>query len=377
MLGKYFPPVPGGMEEYVKGLAALAAVHTDLTVLVHAKGTRSSRDRHDGYTLIRRATWVTLGSQPISPGMALDLLRQRFDLIHLHVPNVFAVTLVLLLRRGARLVVTHHADMVGFGLAGRLAVALYRQLLRRTRVVTVLSLKHRGLARDMQGVAVDFAALPVALDAGRYAATDAIKARAGEFRRAHRDASALFVFVGRLVPYKGLDVLIAAMARAPGLHCLVIGDGPRRAALEAQAEATGLAGRLAFLGPVDEAEKLAALHAADAFVLPSITVAEAFGIAQVEAQLCGLPVVTTDLPSGVTEVTRDGETGLVVPPGDPEALAAAMSRLAGDAALRARLGAAGQAHALATYTPDAVRSALLEIYARALDGHDAVMAPGR
>ena len=377
MIGKYFPPVPGGIEQYVAGLAALAAEDTRLTVLVHAVGMRSSTVVADGYRLIRRGSWMKVGSQPISPGMALDMLRERYDLIHLHVPNVFAVALVLMFSRGARIVVTHHADMVGFGRSGRLAEWLYRKLLSRTHMVTLLSLANQAIARDIDGAGVELAALPVALDPRRYVAANAVAARVRALRRQHAEAAALFVFVGRLVSYKGVDVLIDALAQAPGIHCLIVGDGPLRATLEARALALGVARRVSFLGAVDAEQKLAALHAADALVLPSVSAAETFGIVQVEAQLCGLPVVASDLPTGVTDVTRHGETGLLAPPGDARALAAAMSRLANNKDLRVRLGALGRARALTCYTPAAVRPALLDIYARALKGQNAIMPPPR
>ena len=373
MIGKYFPPVAGGIEEYVRSLAGMAAGGASVTVLVHSATAKSSVEHIDGYCLVRKASWMKIGSQPISPGMIVQLLGGRSDLIHLHVPNAFAVVLVLLFRRSARVVVTHHADMLGFGFSGRVAVWLYRRLLARTSAVTLLSLANRVLACDIGAAPVPIAPLPVALDPCRYAATATVTARAGQLRAAHAGATALFVFVGRLVPYKGVEVLIAALAETMGLHCLIVGDGPLRTTLQARANRLGLAKRLAFLGAVGEAEKLAALHAADALVLPSVSVAETFGIVQVEAQLCGLPVVTTDLPTGVTDVTRHGETGLVVPPNDPQALAAALSRLAHDQALRARLGAAGRARALAHYTPDAVRPALLALYARALRDRQGLM----
>ena len=89
----------------------------------------------------------------------------------------------------------------------------------------------------------------------------------------------------------------------------------------------GRLGQAHLLGAVAEETKLRLLGCADAFVLPSVTNAEAFGIVQVEAQMCGLPVVASNLPTGVSDVTVDGETGFLVPPGDIDALSGALGAL--------------------------------------------------
>jgi rhamnosyl/mannosyltransferase len=362
MIGKYFPPVRGGIEEYTLGLADAIGDSVELTVLVHAKTKATTRERRNGYDVVRIATPLSISSQPLSPAMIPELRASSWDIIHVHVPNVQGVALALAFAGDARIVVTHHADMVGFGPAGAAARLLYRQLLKRASAVTVLSLKNRELARDIGSIDIRCEALPLAVDPRRFSPTARVLERAMSIRAAAGETRMLLAFVGRLVPYKGLDVLIRALAGTPGVSCLIVGEGGERSRLEALSAECGTAERIRFLGPLDEEEKHAVLRACDAFVLPSINTAEAFGIVQVEAQLCGLPVIATDLPTGVTDVTRHGETGLVVPPGDAEALAGAIERLAGDCELRARLGEAGLARALSTYSPDALRDRAVRLY---------------
>ena len=113
--------------------------------------------------------------------------------------------------------------------------------------------------------------------------------------------------------------------------------------------------RIRFQGAVPDDELVALYHACDLFVLPSVTRAEAFGMVQLEAMACGKPVVSTDLPSGVPWVNRHGESGLVVPPGDADALRDAMAALVTDAALRHRLGTGALQRARTEFT--AVRMA--------------------
>jgi rhamnosyl/mannosyltransferase len=157
------------------------------------------------------------------------------------------------------------------------------------------------------------------------------------------------LFVGRLVSYKGLDVLMRALA-GTALRFVIVGGGPERRALEALAVALSVADRVVFAGEVVADDLLRFYRAADYFVLPSTTPAEMFGVCLLEAMACGKPIITTALSTGVSEVNRPGVTGLEVPPGDPAALRAAMERVSAHPDLRRRLGAAGRERVLAGFT---------------------------
>ncbi len=167
--------------------------------------------------------------------------------------------------------------------------------------------------------------------------------------RARYCSGPLVLFVGRLVYYKGLDVLLEAMCTCPG-RLLVIGCGPLDASLRARATQLGLDSRVEFLGQVPAETLIAYYRAADVFVLPSTESTEAFGVVQVEAMACGVPVVSTDLSTGVPWVNEHGVTGLVVPPGDRHALARAIRTLLADPALRLKMGKAGRRRAGERFT---------------------------
>jgi rhamnosyl/mannosyltransferase len=104
------------------------------------------------------------------------------------------------------------------------------------------------------------------------------------------------------------------------------------------------------------------LHAADIFVLPSIDRCETFGIGQLEAMACSKPVISTDLPTGVRSVNRPGVTGLVVPPGEPHALAAALSTLISDFSLRTEFGNAARRRVESEFGADRMVAKTLEVY---------------
>ena len=170
----------------------------------------------------------------------------------------------------------------------------------------------------------------------------------------------IVLFIGRLVAYKGVDVLLAAAAALP-VQVVIVGDGPMKERWHRLADAHRDRAEVRFTGGLADHEVKAWLHAADIFVLPSVTSAEAFGIVQLEAMATGTPVVSTSVASGVPWVNRNEETGLVVPPGDVPALRHALERLLADSMLRSRLGAAGVARVRSEFTLDAMGDRLVAL----------------
>lgn len=165
--------------------------------------------------------------------------------------------------------------------------------------------------------------------------------------RVRRGTRFQVLFVGRLVERKGVTHLIDAVRRLPAeLHArlVVIGDGPERPALEAQAREAGMGTQVEIRGRVSDAELRGTYAGSDALVLPSILDArgdtEGLGVVLLEAMSYGVPVVASDI-GGITDIVENESSGLLVPPGDPARLAQALERLARDPALASRLGSAG------------------------------------
>jgi len=186
-----------------------------------------------------------------------------------------------------------------------------------------------------------------------------------------RDGGFRILFVGRLVERKGVTHLIEAVRRLPSdvrPHLTVIGDGPERAALDAQIARDGLRDRVTIRGRVSEAELRGAYATADVLVLPSILDArgdtEGLGVVLLEAMSYGVPVIGSNL-GGITDIARDGETGLLVPPGDAVQLTAALQRLATDRDLAKRLGEAGRKHVATAFGWPAIMAQWEECYAAA------------
>lgn len=190
---------------------------------------------------------------------------------------------------------------------------------------------------------------------------DSLDARAADWRASLPAHDALLVALGTLAPEKGQHVALAAAARLlpshPGALLVLVGPPGRPGyapALRARAAELGIAGHVLWPGPVGD--PLVALRAADAVLHPSVA-PETFGFAVAEAAAVGRPVAASSL-GGPAEIVVPGETGLLVPPGDATALAAAAALLLDQPALRCRLGQAARARAVRCYDARRMATAL-------------------
>jgi glycosyltransferase involved in cell wall biosynthesis len=178
-----------------------------------------------------------------------------------------------------------------------------------------------------------------------------------------RGSGQRLLFVGRLAGVKGVSVLFEALEsiapRFPDLQLTLIGDGLERADLEKEAQARGLGGAVTFAGYRSQAEVAEALREADMLILPSF--AEGVPVVLMEAMAAGIPVVTTRV-AGIPELVEDGVSGLLVPPGDTDALADAISALLADPARRARMGEKGRAKVVSEFNLDYEAAWLGELF---------------
>ncbi len=366
IIGKYYPPEFGGVERYTSEVAITASRKYRVTVVVHSRTPYDSIERSGNLTVIRCATIKTVSSQPLSPSMFMHLRGLKPDLVHFNAPNFWAAAMLLLMNYDAPLVMTHHADVFGRPILRRLVMPIYRRLIRRAAFVIVNSLKNVECSRDIPRGAGPFIEIPHGVDHRLFDISDTRLADIADERRKLFGNAPVLGFVGRFVRYKGLPIFIEALSHLGDAHALLIGDGPQRNLIMEMVRAANLTDRVHFLGEVSEAEKIRQMAMMDLLVLPSVNTTEAFGVAQIEAQLMGLPVVASRLPTGVTDVTIDNVTGLLVPPSDPVALAHAISRLVGDRVLARQFGLAGRKHALECFTLDIFRKRFGDLFEAAM-----------
>lgn len=359
-VGKFYPPAPGGMEKVVQMLCEGERRAIDSTVMAAHTQAVTVRETFNGVPVTRVASYANIGSVGVCPAFPLHLSRAERDVTVLHEPNPLALVSDFVARQQGPLIVWFHSEVLRPAWKYRLMYRPFlRRVLHRAARIVVSSPPLADHAVELQDYREKTVVIPFGLEQSALAATPAVEARAAAIRAAHPGTLALFV--GRLVGYKGVSVLLNAM-KGQGLTTLVVGTGPLGAQLQQQARDLGLDGRVRFLGEVDAAELVALYHACDFFVLPSVTRAEAFGMVQIEAMACGKPVISTNLPSGVPWVNRHDQSGLVVEPGDAPALAAAIRSLVEDEPRRMRLGAGARTRASEEFTVDRMVQRTMALY---------------
>jgi rhamnosyl/mannosyltransferase len=361
--GKYYPPARGGIETVVETLCRGERESADSRALVINRSGPTTREVVDGVPVTRVRSVATIGAVSVAPMLPVWLARSRADVIVLHEPNPMALVAYALARPRMPLVVWFHSEVIRPRWKYRLFYQPFLDFaLRRASRIVVASPPMQDVPA-LSAYRDKCVVVPFGLTFDRYRMTPAVAASRDSIRRAA--VRPILLFVGRFVDYKGVDILLRAM-RGIDADLMLVGDGPRRKALQDLAFELGVSDRVHFLGEVGDDSLLAWYHACDALVLPSVTRQEAFGMVQLEAMLCGHPVVSTDLGTGVAWVNQHERTGLVVPPGDAAALHDAIARLLNDADLRKQLGRAARARVHEEFSDTRMCAETLGVYREAI-----------
>jgi glycosyltransferase involved in cell wall biosynthesis len=358
----------GGAQSYVAALLRALVDRYDVVLAAHGEGPL-------------RASATEAGARFVPLRHVRRPIRPWRDLAGL-------VELVRLLRRERPQIL--HASSSKAGVLGRLAAVAARVPIRFFTVHGWAFSAYSGVPSQLYRVADRLMAplttvticvseneLAAGLEAGTCRADRSVVIRnavdvAAAYRSRHDRAVPRLIGVGRLKAPKDFLTLIRALAALSGdlFEALIVGDGPDRAAVEAEIRRLGLDGRVRLVGERDDVPKL--LADSDVFVLSSRS--EGLPVSVLEAMAAELPVVASRV-GGLAELVVDGETGILVPPGDAPALAAALGRLIEGRDQRRRLGAAGRARAERLFDLAAFRSAHVELYDRELALTGAVAEP--
>jgi glycosyltransferase involved in cell wall biosynthesis len=364
-----FPPYRGGMGTVAFHQArALAAAGARVTAFT----PRGTRPRHApaGVALVELSPLAARGNAACLPQILWRL--DGIDVVHLHYP-FFGTAELLAARRlagGPPLVLQYQMDVVGVYWKARVFQwhrrVLLPAILRAADAILVTSNDYAAssfLAPALPRLERKLVALPGGVDLGVFTPGSdraALRARLG---LSDRPTVFFLARLDRAHYFKGLHVLIEAMAHVPDAALVVGGDGEWRTDYEAQARAR-LGERARFVGDIADDALPDYYRAADALALPSIDRTEAFGLVLLEALACGTPVVASRLP-GVRTLVDDGRTGFLVEPGDPLDLAARLTRCLRE---HANLSANAVAFVRARFGWDAIAGQLLALYQRLLAG---------
>ena len=346
-LGKYFPPVTGGMERFLADLvAAQRADGHEVEVLVH-QHERSARET-DPPWLMRCPVWIRLFFAPLAPRFPFWLHRAllRFDpqVIHIHMPNVSPFWLLLMPSARKRTWVVHwHSDVEPsrFKLSLRLLYPHYRiferALLEGADSILVTSRQYLDASKALQPWLHKCHVVPLAVDPARLP-----QVPAAETQGLWNTDGLRILAVGRLSYYKGFETVVHAVLGDPTKELVIVGDGEERAAIERLLAKAGHPHHVRLTGEVDDATVRRYMASCDVLSLPSRERTEAFGIVLLEAMRYGKALLASDLAgSGVTWVARNGQNAMLVPPEDVLAWRGALEFLHRNPAQRELMGRLG------------------------------------
>ncbi|MBP0595353.1 glycosyltransferase [Paraburkholderia sp. LEh10] len=321
----YLPDTIGGAEQSIYHLCRAGAdigVENKVLTLTRNRDARRSVQL-DGHEVERVFNRMTFASVELSwrALQTFDRLAAQADVIHYHFPWPMADIAHLVRRVDRPSIVTYHADIQ----RQKLLLALYRPLMRRflasvDRIVAT-SPNYVATSDVLRAYPDKIEVVPLGLGRAYYPSPD--EALMQTWRE--RIGTPFFLFVGVFRYYKGLPVLIEAMKRT-GYPVVFVGDGPLGSEIRSLAVTRGVT-NAHFTGVISEADKMALIKLSRAMVFPSPNRAEAFGMSLLESAMLGKPMISCEIGTGTSYVNLHEETGLVVPPNDPDALANAMRRL--------------------------------------------------
>jgi glycosyltransferase involved in cell wall biosynthesis len=350
-LGKFYPPHYGGIESVTATLAEdqIASGHRVEVVCFTCEPPEFDR-QEAGPTIRRFHAKRVVASQPLSWGYVMAGLRGigRADVIHVHLPNLLAALVAAIAPRRARVVLHWHADIEGKGLLGMLVRPIEWFALARADAVICTSPNYLRSSVALRSWQHKAHVIPIGI-------ADV------QMRDGRRSADPFVLFVGRLVPYKGVSVLLQAVAQMKSdARLMIVGRGPMQASLMDEAESLGIASRVAFLGAVEDETLARLFNEARIFCLPSINRLEAFGVVLLEAMRAGCPTVAADIPgSGVGWVNSEG---LSVPVTDAAALARQIDRVLSEPALAEELSARARARFVGQFTRATMSARMIKLY---------------
>lgn len=337
----YYPHI-GGIETLVKQYSQeLGTIcNADVKTLVCRDGRgKTTRETLDGVKLTRAGSLGTYFSCPLSLSF-IRLFRKmarEADVVHIHVPFPLADAALLLSGFKGRVVVSWHSDVVKQKKLMTFYKPFMMKLLKRADCIITATKGHIDGSDYLPGFRRKCRVVPYGITPGDYLSIE----RSPILTNRLSDKKNVKVFfTGRLVYYKGVNILLKAFTMTENCELFIAGTGEMEQELKAFAKRHNIEKKVHFLGFLPDNELKQAYADCDIFVLPSVAKSEAFGIVQLEAMVYGKPVINTKLPSGVPYVSVHGKTGLTVPPSDAKALAEAINTLAADAKMCESFGKA-------------------------------------
>lgn len=362
-VNKLYYPVTGGIERLVQQIAEGLNERISLKVLVCNRKGKGLREKVNGVDIVRAGSIGVLFSLPISLSFVFKLrkMSKEADIIHFHDPFPLGDLACLMSNYKGKVVVSWHSDIVRQKLMMKFYKPFMDKFLNRADVILVATQGHIDGSDYLPKYRDKCRVIP-------YGVEPHIEELADEYlvnektENPKADKPIRFLFIGRLVYYKGCDVLVEAFSKVKNAELWVVGTGPLEGSLKQMVRDTGIYDKVTFRGILSDDEMVKCICSCDVLVLPSVVKSEAFGLVQLEAMVFEKPVINTNLPSGVPYVSINKETGLTVEPGAAEELAEAMQWLVDHDEVREIMGKRGRQRVKSYFTTKDMLDNIENIY---------------
>lgn len=358
-INKLYYPVIGGIEKVTQQVAEGLSEKTNMRVLVCQQKGKTKKDLINNVKVLRSSSLGTFFSMPVSFSFFLNFkkLAKNKNILQIHLPFPLADIAVSLFGFKGKVILWWHSDII----RQKFFLAIYKpfmnKLLKRADCIIVATEGHIVNSDYLIPYKEKCKVIPYGVE--NTMAKPPIL---------NKTKKVIYVlFVGRLVYYKGCDVLLEAFSKVTGAFLTIVGKGPLEKELQNKAKYLKIHNKVKFINNATDNELKNIFNNCDIFVLPSVKKSEAFGIVQIEAMSYGKPVINTELPSGVPYVSKHMVTGLTVTPGNPEELCLAIQKLVDNPELRYKLGREAYIQAKEKFSLNKMLDSTLNLYNQILE----------
>lgn len=370
-LNKFYDPHTGGIETVVKQHAEYfnSRKDCDVKVLTCVEKGKGILEKVNGVDVIRVSSLGVKFSCPLSlkyPHI-FHKMSKDYDIVECHFPFPLADLAVVSSRFKGKVVIYWHSDIIRQKKLLSLYKPLLMKFLNRADLILCATQNHIESSEFLPMFRDKCKVVPYGINPKDY---EKIKYKNFLGNKLNNKSAVKIFFTGRLVYYKGVDVLLEAFCRIKNENCelFIAGDGVLASELKAKAKKENISEKVHFLGYLSDDELKSAFYDCDIFVLPSVANSEAFGIVQLEAMVNSKPVINTTLPTGVPLVSLNNYSGISVMPGNPKELANAMKKLVKSPELRKKYGENAKLRVESEFTLEKSNRMLYNLYKELLCG---------